>query len=58
MDPSCPSGQNLADVVAAYDTLRSGPGVDSALTRVCPASDGSYLTVLLTALQPSAAQSS
>jgi hypothetical protein len=44
--------QNLADVVAAYDRLRSIPGVDPARIGVCAASYGAYLAVLLTALRP------
>ncbi len=44
--------QNLADVVAAYDRLRSVPGVDPARIGVCAASYGAYLSVLLTALRP------
>jgi hypothetical protein len=44
--------QNLADVVAAYDRLRSIPGVDPARIGVCAASYGAYLAVLLTAFRP------
>jgi len=44
--------QNLADVVAAYDRLRSVPGVDPARIGVCAASYGAYLSVLLTAFRP------
>ena len=44
--------QNLADVVAAYDTLASLPQVDPARIGVCAASYGAYLSVLLTAHRP------
>jgi pimeloyl-ACP methyl ester carboxylesterase len=44
--------QNLADVVAAHDRLRSAPGVDPGRIGVCAASYGAYLAVLLTALRP------
>ena len=44
--------QNLADVVAAHDRLRSAPGVDPDRIGVCAASYGAYLAVLLTAFRP------
>ena len=43
--------QNLADVVAAYDMLRSAPGVEPVRVGVCAASYGAYLSVLLTAFR-------
>lgn len=43
--------QNLADVVAAYDTLAALPGVDPDRIGVCAASYGAYLSVLLTAFR-------
>ncbi len=44
--------QNLADVVAAYDTLVAAAGVDPGRIGLCAASYGAYLSVLLTALRP------
>jgi pimeloyl-ACP methyl ester carboxylesterase len=44
--------QNLADVVASYDTLASVPGVDPGRIGLCGASYGAYLSVLLTAFRP------
>jgi pimeloyl-ACP methyl ester carboxylesterase len=44
--------QNLADVVASYDTLVAAPGVEPARIGVCAASYGAYLAVLLTAFRP------
>lgn len=44
--------QNLADVVAAHDTLAAVSGVDPARIGVCAASYGAYLSVILSALRP------
>jgi pimeloyl-ACP methyl ester carboxylesterase len=44
--------QNLADVVAAHDTLASLPDVDPTRVGLCAASYGAYLSVLLTAMRP------
>jgi uncharacterized protein len=44
--------QNLADLVACYDTLLTAPGVDPARIGPCGASYGAYLSVLLSARRP------
>ena len=41
--------QNLADVIAAYDLLAAGPGVDAGRIGVVASSYGAYLATLLTA---------
>jgi pimeloyl-ACP methyl ester carboxylesterase len=45
-------GQNLRDVIAAYDVLASRPDVAAARIGVCAASYGAYLSVLLTRDRP------
>jgi uncharacterized protein len=45
-------GQNLRDVLAAYDALAAHPGVDPGSVAVAGSSYGGYLGTLLTALRP------
>lgn len=44
--------QNLDDVLAAYDSLASQPGVERSRVGVCAASYGGYLALLASAQRP------
>src|SRR6516165_9330779 len=45
-------GQNLEDLVGAYDWLAGLPNVDAAAIAVVGISYGAYLTAILTSLRP------